>query len=257
MATTKKISRKEIKEPDEFISFWSRAIEFAQLHTSEIVIGVASAVVILLLIWAGISYRERREAEASELVGQAQSLLRSSSPGGERQQAEGQKPGEGLEAREQGREILERVVEDFKRTKASQTARILLGQIYYEKGEYDAAVGTYDDFLKRGTGKPELTAMAWEGLAYAHEARGDFAKALGCYEKLRETTAANFQAWAYMGLARCYEKLGEPEKALDAYRALLTNAPDHPMAMEAKASIARITQSIERAGPPPQPEPPS
>jgi len=177
-------------------------------------------------------------------------------PWGERRQAEGKEPGDGVEARHRGREILERVVEDYKRTKASQAARVLLGQIYYEKGEYDAAINTYDDFLERRARKPELTAMAWEGLGYAHEAKGDFAKALGCYEKLRDTTVANFQAWAYMGLARCYEKLGEPEKALDAYRALLTNEPDHPKAMEAKASIARITQSIERAGPP-QPDPPS
>jgi tetratricopeptide (TPR) repeat protein len=59
----------------------------------------------------------------------------------------------------------------------------------------------------------------------------------------------NVQGWAYMGMARCYERLGQPQKAIEAYRTLLAEHPQHPKAREARATIARLTQSIEEAKP--------
>jgi tetratricopeptide (TPR) repeat protein len=243
MATTKKVSRKELKQPDEFVSFSVRVIEYARLHSREIIIGIASVVVLSLLIWAWTAYAEKKEKTASQLVAQAQSLWKPSSPGGVAEQAEIDLSGEDPEAEGRAREILEGVVDNYGRTSACPVARILLGQIYYEKGDYDKAIVTYEDFLKSRNRKTELTALAWEGLAYSHEAKEDFTEALGCYKELTQMTLTNVQGWGYMGLARCYERLQEYEKALDAYRVLLAEQPQHPKAPEARASIARITQS--------------
>jgi tetratricopeptide (TPR) repeat protein len=245
MATTKKISRKELKQPDEFISFSVRAIEYAQGHSREIIIGVASVVVLSLLIWAWTAYAEKKEKAASRLVAQAQSLWNPSSSGGVAEQAGIDPPRKDPEAEGRAREILEDVVDNYGRTSACPVARILLGQIYYDKGDYDKAIVTYEEILKGKNRKPELTALAWEGLAYSHEAKKDFTEALGCYQELTKMTLTNVQGWAYMGLARCYEKLQEYEKALDAYRALLAEQPQHPRAPEARATIARISQSLE------------
>ena len=71
MATTKKISRKELKQPDEFISFWGRTIEFAQLHRREILIGISTAAVVALLVWAVSAHSRKRQEKASDLVTQA------------------------------------------------------------------------------------------------------------------------------------------------------------------------------------------
>jgi len=246
MATAKKVSRKELKQPDEFVSFWVRVIGYAQQHAREIIIGIASVVVLSLLIWAWTAYAAKKETTASRMVAQAQSLWKPSSPGGVAEQAgigiDG--PGKDPEAENRAREILEDVVDNYGRTSACPVARILLGQIYYEKGDYDKAIGTYEEVLKGKNRKPELTALAWEGLAYSHEAKEDFTEALGCYRELTQMTLTNVQGWAYMGQARCYEKLKEYEKALDAYRTLLAEQPQHPRAPEARATIARITQSL-------------
>jgi tetratricopeptide (TPR) repeat protein len=244
MATTKKVSRKDLKQPDEFVSFWVRVIEYAQLHSREIIIGIASVVVLSLLIGAWTTYAKKKEMTASRLVAQAQSLWKPSTPEGMGGQAGIVRPGKDPEAENRAREILEDVADNYNRTSASPVARILLGQIYYEKGDYDKAIGTYEEVLKGKTRKAELTALAWEGLAYSHEAKEDFTEALGCYEELAQMTLTNVQGWAYMGQARCYEKLKEYEKALDAYRALLAEQPQHPRAPEARATIARITQSL-------------
>jgi len=244
MATAKKISRKELRQPDEFLSFSARAIEYVRLHSREFAIGIASIVVLSLLLWAWTAYSEKKETTASQLVAQAQSLWKPAFPGEATEQAGIDRPREDPVANQRALEILEDVIDNYRRTSACPVARILLGQIYYEEGQYDKAIATYEDFFKSRHPKPELTALAWEGLAYSHEAKGDFAKALGCYEELTQMTLTNVQGWAYLGLARCYEKLQQFEKALDAYRTLLANQPEHPKAPEARATIARITQLL-------------
>ena len=245
MATTKKISRKELKQPDEFISFWGRTIEFAQLHRREILIGISAAAVVALLVWAVSAHSRKRQEKASDLVTQAQSLL-PSPLGMQAGEVEAGKSARNPEATNQAIGILEDVVENYGGTKASGVARLLLGRVYYEEADYDKAIAMYETFLKGKNRKVELKAMAWEGLAYSYEAKKDYAEALRCYEKLSQMDLANVKGWALMGLARCYEQLGELEKALGAYRELLADQPQHPKAAEARASIDRITQELER-----------
>ena len=245
MATTKKITRKEIKQPDEFITLSGRAIEFARTHSREVIIGVASLIALGLALWAWSVYAAKQEARAAHLLAEAQSLLRPSAPSMESEQAPDAKAAKAdPEAEAQALVLLQDLVENYKRTDASRVARLLLAQGYYQEGNYDAAINTYEAFLEKG-GKPELKAMAEEGLAYSYEAKEDFAHALACYEKLSRMPLANMQGWAYMGMARCYEKLNEPQKAIDAYRTLLAEHPQHPKAQQARATIARLTQSVD------------
>jgi tetratricopeptide (TPR) repeat protein len=245
MATTKKITRKEIRQPDEFITLSARAIEFAKAHTRELIIGVASVLVLGLLIWAVTAYSNKREAQASRLLAEAQALLNPIGPEAGAGQAVPTKPEPNPEAADRALALLQDVVENYGRTEASGAARILLGQRQYEEGDYDGAIDTYEVLLNRGSQKTELKAMAQEGLAYAHEAKGDFTQALVCYEQLSKSSLAYAQGWAYLGMARCYEKLGETRKAADTYRTFLANHPQHPKAGEARASMARITGSLE------------
>jgi tetratricopeptide (TPR) repeat protein len=244
MATGKRITRKEIKQPDEFLTLSARAIEFARARSRELSMGAAAILLLGMLVWAGSAYQERQEAKAARLLAQSQALMRS--PVSE---AEALGPAAREEtdpgAREKSMALLREIVEDYKRTDASGVARILLGQILYDDGKYDAAIEAYNESAKRSERKPDLVAMAWEGLAYSYEAKGDFQRALDCYEKLSKSPAVHLQGWGYLGMARCYERLGNPQKALDASRALLAEHPQHPKAAEVQASIARMPRSLD------------
>jgi tetratricopeptide (TPR) repeat protein len=248
MAATKKISRKEIKQPDEFLTLSARGIEFAKQHTRELIIGAACVLAIGLLFWAASARSEKRETKASHMLAQALALLNPEP--GETQSGQAA-PGEvRADAENQAKAValLQDVVDHYKRTEAAGPARILLGQHDYDSGNYDAAIDCYQDFLKMRNRKPELTAMAYEGLGYSYEAKGDFSQALSNYENVKETHLANVQGWAYLGMARCYEKLGELQKAVDTYRTFLADYPRHPKAAEARANMARITQLLEERG---------
>ena len=100
----------------------------------------------------------------------------------------------------------------------------------------------YEAFLD-GRGTPaEMQAVAWEGMAYAREAKGEYAGALPCYEELLRMDLSYVKPWALMGIARCYQQEGQSEKALDAYRRMLADYPRHPESEKARASIAKISQ---------------
>ena len=75
MAATKKITRKEIKQPDEFITLSTRGIEFARKHSRALLIGVACALLAGLAIWAWSVYSGKREPQASDMLLKAQLLL--------------------------------------------------------------------------------------------------------------------------------------------------------------------------------------
>jgi tetratricopeptide (TPR) repeat protein len=202
-----------------------------------------------LLIWAVSAYSNKKEAQASRLLAQAQALLHPISTEAEAGQPVPAEPQADPEEAARALTLLQDVAENYKRTEAGKVARILLGQRYYEEGDYDAAIDTYEAFLKKANPKPELKAMAREGLAYAHEAKEDFAQAAICYEQLSKSSLTNVQGWAYLGMARCYERLGEVQKATDAYRTLLADHPQHPKAEEARANIARLTASLDAERP--------
>lgn len=248
MAATKKITRKEIKQPDEFITLSTRGFEFARKHTRELVIGIACALLVGLAFWAWSIYSDKREVKASNMLLQAQTLLQPNPDETEAAQTATSEGRPDSEAAGKAIALLQDVVDNYRHTEANGLARILLGEQDYKEGNYDAAIATYEGYLKKTGRKPELTAMAQEGVAYSYEAKGDFSQALSYYEKLSRTTLATAQGWGYLGMARCYEKLGELQKAVDAYRALLTEYPQHPKAAEARANIARITQSLESEG---------
>ena len=73
----KKLRHKDIKQPDEFISFSTRAIEWAQKNQTTVAIAVAAAVAIVLLA-AGIRWyvQSRAQAAARQFYGASELFKR-------------------------------------------------------------------------------------------------------------------------------------------------------------------------------------
>ena len=247
MKAKKKSFRKDLKQPDEFVTFWGRVFEFVMQHRLKFLLGLAGVVVVVLLIYAGVSHLKNREEKASDLLGKAQAVLRDTTvPAGvEGMTPEIPLPGPDTETKDKAVTLLEELVDEYGGTHAGQQARILLGDIYFKRGDFDSAVNVYKDFQEGKSEPSVLEALALEGLAYSLEAKGDVAEALVCYEKLSRSDLSHVQGWAWLGQARCHEKQEQLEKALEAYRKLLSDYPHHPKAKEAEANISRISGLIE------------
>lgn len=243
---TKKITRKEIKQPDEFITLWSRVFEFAVQHKKEAfwILGGLLALAILISAWT--VYSQTREQKAMALLGEAQELLGSAL-------TEQNKEGAAKDP-EKATELLRRLAEEYGGSHAAQMGRVLLGNVYYHQGEVARAIETFREFLDRGYDVPELKGLVWEGLAYCYEALGRYEEAAEHYRNASDVTPSYSPGWALLGLARCHEKLGNFGQAAEDYRKLLADHPQHPKAGEASAGIARITQLDAGKDPGSQPQ---
>ncbi len=241
MKDKKRSTQKALKQPDEFVTFWARVIEYVMEHKREFIMGAAGVLVLIILLSAGAAYFQKQEEKAAALFAQARSRL---TPGNSVDPGTGMSIPTVLDEGEQQEAISDLVVlvADYGSTQGGQQGRLLLGQIYYDRGDVDASLEMYEDFLDEGSAAPEMVAMAWEGAAYAREAKGDYEGAATCYEKLLRMDLSYVKPWALLGLARCYEQAGQPEKALENYRKLLVDYPGHNRAGNVRASIARISQ---------------
>jgi len=238
----KKFSRKELKQPDEFITFWEKVFQFALENKRQLILGVTACLIVVLLICAGVFYNRKKEENASKMLAEAQSLI-SITPDFAAQEGQSNESTEpDPESVEKALEIFSRLAEEYGNTHASQLGRILQGHLYYEKGDYDAAAKTYQDFLEGKDESDALTAMAREGLGYSYEALEEFSEAVKYYEQLTQSELTYIQAWSLLSVARCKEKMNENEGALEAYRTFLVDHPQHVKATEAKANIARLSQ---------------
>ncbi len=216
MKVKKKITKKKLKQPDEFISFTEKSYIFIGEHIKKISI---SAILILVLILSFFLYRmweQRKEDEAGQkfiLALEAYQMV--SSPYREGSTAEYKKTLEGFEG----------VIKNYPGTSSGKSSLIYKGGIHLRLGEFDEAIQAYDTFLRKA-GKEKLYHLfALEGLGYAYKGKKDYEKALKAYLEIVKWGENYHWAGAHLNLARCYEELGKKDEALENYKAFLKASP--------------------------------
>jgi tetratricopeptide (TPR) repeat protein len=221
MARMKRISKKKLKEPDEFISFTEQAYTFMKRHFKSIARGGIVVLVIILSIFFYQRWEKRSEEEAYRQFNTALETLQIVlSPSGEGSPS-------------QLKDVLGRldeVIAKFSRTSSGRLALLYKGNMLLRLGEFEEAIKSYQTFLQKA-GKERLYRLfALEGLGYAYEGKGDYDKAIQFYQKVIGEGASPQLSDAYLNIGRCYEKLRKNKEALENYRAFLKESPKSLMA---------------------------
>jgi len=212
MARIKKITKKKLKEPDEFISVTEKAFLFITHHIKSIAAGGTIVLIVLASIFIYQRWEKRNEEEASQKFSLAVEIYQMvSSPSREGSPSE-------------YKNVLEKfdeVITKFSRTFPGKTSFLYKGNIHLWLGEFEEATKSYQNFLQKAGKRKLYRLFAMEGLGYAYEGKKDYEKALQAYQKILEE-GENFQlANAYLNMGRCYEKLGKKKEALENYKAFL------------------------------------
>jgi tetratricopeptide (TPR) repeat protein len=212
MTRIKKISKKKLKEPDEFISFTEKSYLFITHHLKPIATGGIAVLVILSSIFLYQRWEKRNEEEAYRKFGLAVEIYQMvSSPYREGSTSE-------------YKNVLEKfneIITKFPRTSLGKFSFLYKGNIHLRLSEFEEATKSYQTFLQKA-GKEKLYRLfAMEGLGYAYEGKKDYEKALQTYHKILEGGESFQLANTYMNIARCYEKLGKNNEALENYKAFL------------------------------------
>lgn len=235
MAKRRRISKRKLKEPDEFMSTAARTISWTRENLRLILIGF---IIVALVAFSMVLWRirtKKKEVEAFNSFHRASEILMSA----EDPSARGY---------QEAMDEFERIRREYPDTDAGQLAQLQLGQGFLEQKQYDRAVETYRTFLDSNPKERLYRLFALQNLGYAYEGQGDYQNALNSFQELIDMGESFLQPWGYLNIGRCYEKLGKKEEALRNYRRFLEKFPDSAMASTAKHKIGILGGSYSPEG---------
>jgi len=233
---------KELKQPDEFVSFWTHFGAKLAKHRRKVIATLVSAVVALGAGWGVVSYRNAQAAKATEAFARidhiASAELLPEKPAENGKAAKLEKPEKTDEdsvprfKTEQERlEATNKEADAFLATFGSEGLgrRVLFGKAgrLLALGKSADAAAIYGT-LAANEPNPELRAMEQEGSAAASEAAGKLDDALRSYSALADESqrSGNFYLdRALFAKARILEKQGKGKDAEQVLRDILTKVP--------------------------------
>jgi predicted negative regulator of RcsB-dependent stress response len=221
-----KISRKDLKQPDEFLTLIDSARDFLVANLQQVLIS-AGVVVAAGAIVVGLYYYERsRDERASAQFYQALAALTA----GQNKQAEEQF--EALAAAEPGRRL-------------GRLSRFYMANAYLADNDPAKARDSLVQFLEEEH-DPMFTSLAWTNLGVVYERMGDWTKAAGAYRNGASAPGPE-QTRAELGMARMLAKAGDKQGAIAAYRGFLTAHPFAQQRQDVVESLALLGAPAEPA----------
>ena len=233
---------KELKQPDEFVSFWTHLGAKVARHRGKVIATVASAAIALAAGWGMVAYRNAQAAKATVAFARidhiaSADLLPEKAP----ESAKLAKPEKQEKVDEDSvprfkteQERLEAAIKEADAFVAAFGSDGLGRKAIFGKasrllalGKAAEAVSLYDS-LAANEPNPDLRAMEQEGAAAANEAAGKLDDALRAYSALAEESQRSGSFYldrALFAKARILEKQGKAKDAEQALRDILTKVP--------------------------------
>jgi len=234
LATRHKISRKELKQPDEFQTVFETAALFFELHMTEVLLGAAALLVIVAIALSFFYYEARRGRAASGRFDQALSDLQ----GGKYEAAEKE---------------LTSLADDEPHRAVGRLANLYLANAYLAQKEPAKA----RDALLRYLAEDDASVFrgaALDDLAVTYEELGDYKQAEATYRRASEIEGPE-QARAALGMARMLQKQGKRDEAIAVYRDFLAQHPYAPERTLVMETLAQLGVAPATVSPPPMVKP--
>ncbi|MGH7906521.1 MAG: tetratricopeptide repeat protein [Candidatus Binataceae bacterium] len=221
-STHHKLRRKDLKQPDDFISFLESSQEFFTNHLTE-VIAAASAIVVIAAIVAGIRlYQAHRSRMAADEFYQAFTAL----------------DGKQYKLAEQR---FTRLAADMPGQHVGRLARFYLATCYLEQNNLPQARDALLSYIANGHGQM-FKSLAMMDLGVVYEHLGDLKQAEQTYLRAAAIPGPE-QTRAELGAARILAHQGKSRRAIDAYQSFLNNHPYAPERQEAMEALAQLGAS--------------
>ena len=242
MAKKIKISRKQIQKPDEFVTWFDKALDYIQANSLQVVLAI-SAVFVAVIAGQGIQrYRESKNDTAIQTLSDAIATLQAPLQKDltDSQVLAGMHAYPSAEARNtEAISRLTKIAKDYPGTPQAGRAQLFLASAYFDNQNYREAVETYNSYLQASPPPdPEIKAVALMGLASSHYDLGNFKEALNAYRQIIEIKRAPNRDEALIGAARCLQNLGEADQAI----ASLTQAQDeYPNTVATRGAAMQIS----------------
>jgi tetratricopeptide (TPR) repeat protein len=213
----RRLTRKEIKQPDRFLSFARQSIEWAKAHATYLLYGVVGLLVVAGLIVGWATWQRHREQQAERMLYRAVKVLTSTE-----KSADGT-PENAQQRRAEAQRQLQALTRDYPGTRAAYWAFWHLGHLYFEAGKYQAALEAYEHARDRLGDGQLMSMLVTLNISSTYEALGACDKAVAGFEEVVRSSLDWLHSEAYQGMGRCYEAMGALDKALATYEQALAD----------------------------------
>ena len=216
MAKRKKVSRKKLlKEPDEFITFSGKLIQFGMQYQKEITYAVVGVVALIVLIAGYRFFSIRSENKAMFLLNQAVAKYEKS-----------MQDGDAYQAYNNVAEDFETLLSQYANKEGGRLAAVTFANICFDAGEYNKSIELYEKAMDHFKPHPILYNLILSGLGYAHGQINQNDRAASYFEKIITSDDKTLHDEALFNLGVLYEKLGEKEKSEKAFDQIISDFPD-------------------------------
>ena len=224
MATTsRRLSRKELRQPDWFQTVTENALEFYQRQRVAVYLGIAVVILLLLGIWGWGVFKERQDSIAAQEFGQAMTQYHT----GKYREAVA-----GLEK-----------VQTYRWSRYSNLAHLYEANSYLALNDFTKATNAAQRFIVGTDQNSLMRQIGLLTLADIEERQSQCKEAIKNYGEAGKIKAA-FIERAFLGEARCAVQMGDIKGGIAAYRQLLKEQPESPLASYVRFQISELESKI-------------
>jgi tetratricopeptide (TPR) repeat protein len=224
-----KISRKDLKKPDEFFSLTKKIVTWLIEQRTALIVGAAALVVVIFTVFGWRWYSESKEKEASRLLVEAQKILLTQ----QNQRGENNTSAPGVDSTKSEEEKyraaitgFEKVRKEFPNTDTATLAILYIGLYSQKLGDTDTAMEAYQEYLSHEGLKGVLASTAVEGIASSYESKQMTAQAIENYKRLCQPPLEAECDRGLYNLGRLEQAAGKLQEAADQFKSILEKYPN-------------------------------
>ena len=249
MATARKLKRKELKKPDEFVQTGQAAAKWAGDNARTVVLVIAALFAAGILVTVGAWWMDATEDAAADALGHALEVM-DRPVLSEAESADRDDPFFTSEEEKEKavREAFEAVRKEHPGTEAAAMAALHLAALDYDDENWDAALAGYERFLAEASPTNQFRAVAYDAIVSIHLAKGDREAALEAVEKLLSDGNAYYKPFALVRKAEILEALGRVEEARAAAEEVVEKYAASPARAGADALLRKLPPAPESEG---------
>jgi tetratricopeptide (TPR) repeat protein len=221
MATTHrpKLRRKDLKQPDEFMTVAYTVEHFVEHHLNKVITGAIAVVIVAAVLFLIYQHVASVRQKAAEQFYDAFSALNS-------------KDYKGAERK------LKTLITEHPSSSAADLARFYLGIAYFNSGDMPLAREALERYTQ-SEGPPSLREMALMDLGVVYEQMGDYAKASKTYRQAADLNGPEANN-ARVAIARVLQLEGNRDAAVSAYQDFLKANPFAPQRDTVVQALANL-----------------
>jgi predicted negative regulator of RcsB-dependent stress response len=218
-STSRRISRKELRQPDWFQTVTGDALESYKRHRVAVYLGIAVIILLCLGIWGWGVFKERQDSIATQEFGQAMTQYHAG------------KYREAIASLEK--------VQTHRWSRYANLAHFYEANSYLALKDFTKATHAAQRFIVGTDQNSLMRQMGLLTLADIEERQSQCKEAITNYTEAAKIKGA-FTDRAILGQARCSVQMGDVKGGIGAYRQLLKEQAESPFASYVRFQIGEL-----------------